>query len=453
MYFVFILTLCTFWTYVSSESLIDSFLHPTSSIITSVLGQSQNLVNTVVEPGQGLFDSIVKPKEFLQILGKADPDDNKNIPELIASRGFGYEIHPIVTDDGYILTTFRIINPKIGIKFKRPVLLMHGLLASATQWIMNPGGHIDEKLPNGTCGTNLGYELGKDGYDVWLGNVRGNKYALRHVNKTINARQFWNFSKDEMIKYDLPNTIDYILRKTNQPKLSYIAHSQGTHIMFGLLSTQRQYNDIVEPFIALAPVGTVRYVSHGLRLLANQAILHDILMTGFNQLLNIPIIESLSSDFCKGSRARICASLLFVTNGGGNTDQLNVTRIPTYLNLYGWGTSTKNIVHWGKNIKSGEFEYFDYGDNENYERYGTKKPPRYDLTKITSKNIALFSSVEDNLADPQDVDILRSRLQNRPVIDYVVPLIEFSHLDFTIGTGSGKYVNSKIKQVLSWYYN
>lgn len=33
-----------------------------------------------------------------------------------------------------------------------------------------------------------------------------------------------------MAKYDLPATIDFILKKTGQEKLHYVGHSQGTTI-------------------------------------------------------------------------------------------------------------------------------------------------------------------------------------------------------------------------------
>ena len=43
---------------------------------------------------------------------------------------------------------------------------------------------------------------------------------------------FYSFSCsfDEMAKYDLPATIDFILKKTGQDQLRYVGHSQGTTI-------------------------------------------------------------------------------------------------------------------------------------------------------------------------------------------------------------------------------
>jgi hypothetical protein len=54
-----------------------------------------------------------------------------------------------------------------------------------------------------------GYLLSDAGYDVWLGNFRGNRYSRGHLNATSNMNpdkdeHFWKFSIHELGKYDLP---------------------------------------------------------------------------------------------------------------------------------------------------------------------------------------------------------------------------------------------------------
>nr|CAD7398818.1 unnamed protein product [Timema cristinae] len=38
-----------------------------------------------------------------------------------------------------------------------------------------------------------GYNLVDAGYDVWLGNNRGNSYSRKHVNLTTSNKKYWDF--------------------------------------------------------------------------------------------------------------------------------------------------------------------------------------------------------------------------------------------------------------------
>lgn len=55
---------------------------------------------------------------------------------------------------------------------------------------------------------NLAFYLVESGYDVWMGNARGNKYSQWHLTKNPNNADFWEFSMDEFAMLDMPDTID-----------------------------------------------------------------------------------------------------------------------------------------------------------------------------------------------------------------------------------------------------
>jgi len=75
--------------------------------------------------------------------------------------------------------------------------------------------------------------LANQGFDVWVGNTRGNRYSNKQISP--NFKKFWDFDFDDIAKHDLGAAFRYITNRTSQ-KIHYIGHSQGTLIMFIALS-------------------------------------------------------------------------------------------------------------------------------------------------------------------------------------------------------------------------
>lgn len=160
------------------------------------------------------------------------------------------ESHDVVTEDGYILKVFRIQKKNTHIvSGLKPIFLQHGLLDSSDTWLIND----EDKAP--------GFMLANAGYDVWLGNSRGNKHSRRH--QTLNPDKgaaFWQFTFQHMADYDLPAVFKYVGNYTKQ-KMHYIGHSQGTIQMHVALSKR---NSVVEEhldkYFAFGPVAYVSYI-------------------------------------------------------------------------------------------------------------------------------------------------------------------------------------------------
>ena len=110
-----------------------------------------------------------------------------------------------------------IINP-IKIYCRPVIFVQHGLLCSSADWV----------IPYPTKG--LGYILADAGYDVWMGNFRGNTYSRNHtfLDPEHTKSGFWDFTWDEMARYDLPAMIEFVLEFTEEEELFYAGHSMGT---------------------------------------------------------------------------------------------------------------------------------------------------------------------------------------------------------------------------------
>ncbi|KOX72950.1 Lipase 3 [Melipona quadrifasciata] len=162
--------------------------------------------------------------------------------ELAQNAKYEAESYEIVTQDGYILQLDRITSSSITplSANRTPVLLLHGILDCSVTWIAaGPGA--------------LGYTLADQGYDVWLGNVRGNRYSRKHLNLTTLDPDFWMFSWHEMGIYDLPAVIDHITEQTGQEKIFMVTYSQGGIAFFVMASERSEYQEKVIGLSALAP--------------------------------------------------------------------------------------------------------------------------------------------------------------------------------------------------------
>lgn len=113
--------------------------------------------------------------------------------ELVTEAGFGFEEHQVTTEDGYILTMHRVVSKYL--KKDAPVIIMqHGLLASSDGWTANG----PKESP--------AFKFANAGYDVWLGNNRGNYHSRKHVtlDPKEDEEEFFTYSFVELGKYDLP---------------------------------------------------------------------------------------------------------------------------------------------------------------------------------------------------------------------------------------------------------
>ncbi|XP_064488561.1 gastric triacylglycerol lipase-like [Ornithodoros turicata] len=347
--------------------------------------------------------------------------------ELISSKGYPVEDYEVTTTDGFVLKIQRIPHGKEDPlcppkkNRKEVAFLQHGLLGSSADWVIN--------FPS----QSLGFTLADAGYDVWLGNVRGNTYS-RHLHYTREDSEFWNFSFDQMIEYDLPATLAFVLKVAGANKLHYVGHSQGTLIMFGLLSERPKYKEKIKLFTALAPVTTLIYARSPIRLLtpfAEEISLLLRLLGNEGFLTNDQIIKLFADIVCTVDATKPVCELPLTILYGSNPKQRNETRLPVYINHIPAGTSVKYLVHFAQLIKQKAFQKFDYGPEKNKLKYGQARPPRYDVSKVAAP-VALYWSQNDLFADPKDVSLLRSKLPN-VVLYYRVPDKQFTHLDFAYG--------------------
>ena len=191
--------------------------------------------------------------------------EHQTMAELVLGAGYPLEEHFVTTSDGYVLAVYRLPHGRssvggvgIGVGIggstrsprRPPVLLQHGLLDSSAAWVLN--------APD----SSLGFVAADAGFDVWLGNSRGNAFSRNHTGLDPATPAFWDWSFDEMAGYDLPAVTAYILRATGAATLAYVGHSQGSTQMFAALGGAGggEMAARLSGAVMLAPAVHMRYV-------------------------------------------------------------------------------------------------------------------------------------------------------------------------------------------------
>ncbi|NWH63356.1 LICH hydrolase, partial [Geococcyx californianus] len=365
-----------------------------------------------------------------------NPECFMNVSEIIRYHGYPSEEHQVTTEDGYILGVFRIPAGRNSQNTgKKPaVFLQHAFLGDATHWISN--------LPN----NSLGFLLADAGYDVWMGNSRGNTWSLKH--KTLNPSQkaFWQFSFNEMGKYDIPAELYFIMNKTGQEYVHYVGHSEGTTAGFIAFSTYPELAKRVKIFSALSPVTTCSYGTSPLVKIANSPEpLLKLLFGSKGTLHQIPFLKGPVTKFCT-SLDKFCGHVLRYV-AGGNIKNLNTSRTDMYAGHSPAGTSVQNIIHWHQITQAGRFQAYDYGPKENMKKYNQTTPPAYEIEKISIPT-AVWSGGDDKFADPKDMAELLPRITN---LIYHEHFPAWGHLDFIWGLDATERMYMKIIELITKY--
>ncbi|CAH2007946.1 unnamed protein product [Acanthoscelides obtectus] len=354
--------------------------------------------------------------------------------DLIRAEGYPVENYYATTSDGYILNIHRIPHGKTGKRNGRVAFLQHGLLASSSDWVIAGSDKA------------LAYVLANEGYDVWMGNLRGNRYSRNHT--TLNPdkdAEFWHFSWHEMGETDLPTMIDYVLEHTGADGVYYVGHSQGTTTFFVMGSVKPEYNRKIKAHVSLAPIVFMNHMTSPL--LKMVAAWHGVLtglfeMIGVNEFLPSSKFLNFTANFCsRGLTQILCENSLFALCGY-SPQEMNITLLATVMAHTPAGASTRQIMHYGQGISTGIFRRYDFGWKENRKIYGTLHPPEYELQHVTAP-VYLIYSKNDWLAAESDVEKLYARLGNSKG-RFLLSDYSFNHLDYTFGINAHKIVYPKV---------
>ncbi|XP_037526477.1 lipase member M [Rhipicephalus sanguineus] len=382
------------------------------------------------------------PTQRSFIVSQWQPDAFRSPAELVRSKGYAAEEHVTTTEDGYVLSLQHVLSGGgrlPGALPGPPVLLVHGLLSSAVEWVIN--------YPH----QSLGFLLADAGYDVWLGNYRGTPYSRGHREYSDSDSRYWDFRLDEIGLLDLPALVDYVLAITGWPQLFLVGFSQGNTAAWAMLADKPQYNNKILVVVALAPVANMTFIRSPVRVLVpiSPLLTASAIAANRGRLLVRPQwLRRVAYALCESPLRYACALPTFILFGV-NPNQVNQSRLAVYTSHIPSGASKRNVEQYAQIIRARNFVKYNYGPLRNLDLYGTVDSPAYDFSKITAP-VALFSARNDFFANPEDVSTLRRSLPN-VVMDYIVPEPAFTHLDFVLGTDAATVVYRPLIDFMNYW--
>lgn len=430
--------------------------------------------------------------------------DELDVNSLAKLRGFLIETHKVVTDDKYILTIHRLINPLIETQDTKGVIIMqHGILCSSSFYLISSWPKLDDakqSLANRAYnddivdGNNLAYTLSNLGYDVWLTNFRGNQYSNQHLLYGHSNRKFWNFTVDSLVYYDYKAYANYILNHTKKTKYTFIGHSLGATVGLGSLLAHKntRITNNLACSILMAPVASTKFVKGNLIPLFRMATilydelapfpgpvgLHSIFLehvcTYFKSLCYW-LAETFTGKTCvKGKRRKFIE--MFSKNYTTLVDNLNLNYNDVhhhdskndhdydydandsrahkfiFIHVLKQSISVLALKHIVQVHMSGRLSQFDYGPEHNQRVYGTELPPSYDLTEIYEPNlkVALINGPSDAISTMDEINWIAEQINYRvgKIEKISAPTEKFNHLDLVLSNEAGKLVNKPIVEFI-----
>ncbi|CAB3240224.1 unnamed protein product [Arctia plantaginis] len=359
--------------------------------------------------------------------------------EKIRADGFPAETHSVTTSDGYILEMHRIPHGREAVDsdVKRPVVfLMHGLMGASNQYIMLGANN------------SFAYNLADEGFDVWMGNARGNSYSRKHItldpDHNTQRLQFFDFTFEEIGIHDLPAMIDYALNYTESSQLHYIGHSQGGTVFLVLTSLMPQYNSKIASAHLLAGVGYQAYFPN--EMLSELAVDVDSIYALATAMGIVELYPDLflsqsrtngfrMSDYCTGNLEQKHMCDLF---GIGQILRNSSSAAQEFTPS---GASLKQVAHYGQNIRDKLFRRYHFGTESNQVQYGLAEPPPYNLSLISCK-VTMHYSMNDTLLDEKDVLTMVEDMPN--AIARRVARESFDHSDYVTALDAKELVTDFI---------
>ena len=238
---------------------------------------------------------------------------------------------------------------------------------------------------------SLAFHLAWAGYDVWLGNARGNKYSRGHEHWDEYWGDYWNFNIQDLA-IDLNENIDWVLKETGKKRLTLVGKGHGaTMAMTQMQRYPEEMDDKLNAFVALSPIAHNFYTwnefydmySRYWRSLGSS-------LNNFGEVWGKGFLERLSQS--KYNDTLYMFEKAFWDSFSASAEHDDPERIEAYMGHFPHGgVGAKLIDHLGQVSRVESYQNFDYNQlNEEKKQInniifnGDVKPHQVDFSDLAN---------------------------------------------------------------------
>ncbi|KAJ8917545.1 hypothetical protein NQ315_005594 [Exocentrus adspersus] len=234
--------------------------------------------------------------------------------------------------------------------------------------------------------------------------------------------------------HDIRSTLKHVNEKTKKRPI-YIGFSMGTTGFYIYSSTfPDEAKAHVKGMIALAPVINYKGIKSLIRITAMPPI-WPILRYLTYLLWNGELLPNPSNymwPFIKSSLGMYAFQTALNLFFGFDYKQMDALTYPVFPTHSLDSVGVEAYGHYVQIYQSGVFRNYDHGEGKNFEIYGQKHPPAYNLSKV-SVPVALYVGKNDILATTASAEQLYSELPDGSRCGYrLVEFRKWNHVDFLI---------------------
>ena len=393
-------------------------------IMTSVFILSLSTIGRDKRQRLAQLLQMAEENDLCQALDLTWEVDSKNF-----QKDYQCEYHDIETVDGYLLRLKRVYPSKINPlktspgpgQFKFNVLLVPGLGDSSSTFAMS-----------GRKQSLVGTLLDMNETQIWLLDPRG-RSPLIHRNFTGDQHEFWDFSFDEKVEFDLPSSIDYILRLTNRKQIdAIVGHSQGGLLSLAYLTaTTGTQQKVATAYFYAPPLAGWNPSYASIREGLIYPVAHHLLPNKNVAQVSNQLRQFLS--FVCLAFPRFCLLATCLVAGCGKQSDLNPHKLSEILTFYPSATSLKNVEHLFQcERQAGLIRNYLKGNHFVVENFN----------QLTNVSLSFYFGQNDRLVDKRRYNQGLKLLNPLAVKRYRV--FDYGHADFVWGENARRLVYQDI---------